>query len=192
MHISRKLCDEFSDVEIVRQALQHIDYFTCLYDRYEAQLLRYIKRLTAAAPEEAEDILQDAFIKIWRHLNSYDQRLKLSSWLYRIVHNEVVSSRRKNQSFGKNRRVELDDSLFRLNPEEDFPELEEIDQLTHEVLDGLPLKYRTVLILKYLEGMSYAEISDVLKKPEGTVATLINRAKKAFAAEAMKKHISFA
>ncbi len=53
--------------------------------------------------------------------------------------------------------------------------------LTHEVLELLPLKYKTVLILKFLEGMSYEEISGVLKIPEGTVATRINRAKKAFA-----------
>jgi len=191
MYISKAICDQFNDIEIVQQALQQIDYFSCLYERYEDRLLRYIKRMAVVNHEEAEDILQDAFIKIWRNLNSFDQHLKLSSWVYRIVHNEVVSFWRKKQSFGKNRKVEPDDDLFRIDPEESASDMEELDMLTHEVLEGLPLKYKTVLVLKFLEGMSYAEISDVLKKPEGTVATLINRAKKAFVAAAGEKHISF-
>ena len=58
--------------------------------------------------------------------------------------------------------------------------LEEQDRHIHEILDQLPLKYKEVLVLKFLESMSYEEISDILKIPEGTVATRINRAKKAF------------
>jgi RNA polymerase sigma-70 factor (ECF subfamily) len=65
------------------------------------------------------------------------------------------------------------------------------DMLTHKVLDLLPLKYKTVLVLKFMENMSYEEISDVLKIPEGTVATWINRAKKKFTEMASDKHISF-
>ncbi|MCB0634236.1 MAG: RNA polymerase sigma factor [Saprospiraceae bacterium] len=191
MYVSKAICDQFNDIQIVQQALQQIDYFSCLYERYEDRLLRYIKRMATVNHEEAEDILQDAFIKIWRNLNSFDQHLKLSSWIYRIVHNEVVSFWRKKESFGKNRKVEPDDDLFRIDPEESTPDLEELDMLTHEVLELLPLKYKTVLVLKFLEGMSYAEISDVLKKPEGTIATLINRAKKAFITAAGEKHISF-
>lgn len=193
MVVTKKICDQLSDEEIVKKSLADIDYFSCLYDRYELALLRYIRRIAAVNNEEANDILQEAFIKIWRNLNDFDQSLKLSSWIYRIVHNETVSYWRKKKSFGKDRQVKLNKDLFENIPG-DFGangDNEQKDMLTHKVLDLLPLKYKTVLVLKFMENMSYEEISDVLKIPEGTVATWINRAKKKFTEMASDKHISF-
>jgi RNA polymerase sigma-70 factor (ECF subfamily) len=176
------ICDELSDLDILRKSLVAVDYFSCLYDRYEKQLLRYVKRVAFATDEEAADILQEAFIKIWRNLNAFDQRLKLSSWLYRIVHNEAISFVRKKKSYGKDLRVSWDENLYAEIPDEPgaADELENRDKLTHRLLAQLPESYREVLVLKFLENMGYEEISDILKIPEGTVATRINRAKKAF------------
>ena len=192
MLITTEICNQLSDAEIVKKSLADIDYFSCLFERYEATLLRYVKRIALVSGEEAEDILQDAFIKIWRNLNDYDSSLKLSSWIYRIVHNETISFWRKKKSYGKDQQVELDEQVFENIPD-DFEEenKEEQDMLTHKVLELLPLKYKTVLVLKFIEGMSYEEISDVLKIPEGTVATHINRAKKSFVKIAAGRHISF-
>lgn len=97
------------------------------------------------------------------------------------------------RSYGKSNVVEIDNSNL-INLAEEQPD--EIDPeekyfLTHQVLDQLELKYREVLILKFLEKMSYDEISDVLKIPEGTVAIRINRAKKVFIKLADKQNISF-
>lgn len=193
MLISKEICKELSDDEIVRKAIAQVDYFSCLYDRYEHKLLRYIKRISAVSNEEAQDILQDSFIKIWRNLNAFDHHLKLSSWLYRIVHNETVSHWRRNTAYQKGQTVRISKKMaesisFELDPEESE---DAKFVLTHQVLDLLPLKYKEVLVLKFLEKMSYEEISDVLKIPEGTVATRINRAKKAFAKMAKKQKISF-
>ena len=146
-----------------------------------------------ATNEEANDILQDAFIKMWKNLNNYDDSLKLSSWVYRIVHNETISFCRKKKSFGKNKTSNPQDLFLNdLSYDDDLEiNMEMRFYLTHEVLETLPLKYREVLVLKFLETMSYDEISDVLKIPEGTVATRINRAKKMFKKIAKKKQISF-
>ncbi len=193
MIVTKKKCDQLSDEEIVKKSLDDIDYFSCLYDQYELALLRYIRRIAAVNNEEANDILQEAFIKIWRNLNDFDQSLKLSSWIYRIVHNETISYWRKKKSFGKDQQVKLNKDLFENIPS-DFEvneDNQQKDMLTHKVLDLLPLKYKTVLVLKFMENMSYEEISDVLKIPEGTVATWINRAKKKFTEMASDKHISF-
>jgi len=81
--------------------IEEIDYFACLYDRYEPKLLRYIKKISQADADEASDILQEAFIKMWKNLNNYDDSLKLSSWLYRIVHNETISFCRKKDPLEK-------------------------------------------------------------------------------------------
>ena len=193
MIVTKEICDQLSDKEIVKESLADIDYFSCLYDRYELKLLRYVKRITLIEDEHAKDILQEAFIKIWRNLNGFDQSLKLSSWIYRIVHNETISYWRQKKSYGRDKQIQLDDNLFEDIPV-DFETNEDKEQkkiLTNEVLELLPLKYKTVLVLKFMEGLSYQEISDVLKIPEGTVATRINRAKKNFIKIASNKQISF-
>ena len=104
MYISKEICGQLSDEEIIRKSLEQVDYFSCLYERYEPQLLRYVKRMGVITNEEAEDVLQEAFLKIWKNLNAFDLSLKLSSWLYRIVHNEAISYLRKKNAFGKNRK----------------------------------------------------------------------------------------
>jgi RNA polymerase sigma-70 factor (ECF subfamily) len=193
MSIKKVICDKLEDNEIVRRSLKDVEYFSCLYDRYESRLKRYIKKISFANEEEAEDILQDSFIKIWRNLNQFDESLKLSSWLYRIVHNETISYQRKKRSYGKNHIVPLEENLLN-----DFYSEIELDittddthKLTLGVINSMPLKYKECIILKYFEMMSYEEISDILKIPEGTVAVRINRAKKMFKKIAEKEHISF-
>lgn len=193
MFIKKRICDQLSDNQIVIQSLADIDYFLCLYDRYEPRLIRYIKYTSMVGDEQAMDILQDAFIKIWQNLNDFNQSMKLSSWIYRIVHNETISYWRHNKSYGKNRKVKFNNIPIG-NPLDDLEtneDKERKDFLTHEVLDLLPLKYKTVLVLKFMEGMRYQEISDILKIPEGTVAIRINRAKKRFVKIASDKNISF-
>ncbi len=195
MVIPKEKCDEWTDLEIIRKSLEEVDYFSCLFDRYEAKLLRYIQNLTRLPVSEAEDILQEAFIKIWKNLHGFDQSLKFSSWIYRIVHNQAVSHLRKKKSFGKNRQVRLEEAYSVSSDEPcvclQIDDVADQEALLKEVLGQLPLPYQEVLILKFLEGMSYTEISDVLKIPEGTVATRINRAKKAFTTVTAEKHFVF-
>ncbi|MEN8224481.1 MAG: sigma-70 family RNA polymerase sigma factor [Bacteroidota bacterium] len=186
-------CDELQDKEIIRRSLEDLEYFRCLYDRYEPRLFRYISKISRTNHEEAEDILQEAFIKIWRNLNEFDSSMKLSSWLYRIVHNETISYCRKKRSFGKDLTLEIDDDQMQdLHADLDVEsDAEHKYLITNEILNQLPLKYKECLILKYFEKMSYEEISDILKIPEGTVAVRINRAKKIFKKTAEKENISF-
>lgn len=180
-----EICKGLSDQDIVRLSLGDIEYFACLVLKYELRLLGYVKKISQSDQEEAEDILQEAFIKIWKNLNGYDPRLTLESWLFRIVHNETISFWRKKTSFGKDRTVAIDDDrLLEIFAEDQTSETNR--DLTFKVIENvLPIlkqEYREVLVLKFLEDKSYEEISDILKIPEGTVATRINRAKKSFRA----------
>jgi len=195
MSVSKKVCEGLTDEDLVRKSLQNIEYFACLFERYEKKLVRYILRISSFSPEEANDILQEAFIKIWVNLNKFDDNLKFSSWAYRIVHNTVVSEWKKSRSFGKDRNIKIDEEVFKNLPSEfDLVEKSyEKDKIAiiHKILNSLPERYKDVLVLRFLEGKNYNEISDILKKPLGTIATLIHRAKKAFRKEADKKDISF-
>lgn len=181
MIITMENCRDLNDNEIVARSLENLDYFSCLYQRYENELLRYIQRLSGVDRDEARDILQESFIKIWQNLNEFDSGLKFSSWLYRVVHNETVSQIRKKKSFGKDRKTNIE--LYRNILAEESgaqPENEEKFEKTLNILNDLPLKYKEILVLKFLEMKSYEEISDILRIPEGTVAIRINRAKKIF------------
>jgi len=187
MIITLESCKDLNDNEIVAKSRGNLDYFSCLYLRYEPELLRYIRRISRVDEEEARDILQESFIKIWRNLNEYDSGLKLSSWIYRIVHNEAVSFLRQQKSFGKNNKSDVK-KYEDLIPEETEIDPEDKVLLTQKILYHLPMKYREVLILKFFEKKSYEEISDILKIPGGTVAIRINRAKQKFRNLALRKN----
>ena len=176
-------CSGLADREIIRLSLDDMEYFACLVLKYETRLLGYIKKISQSDQDEAEDILQEAFIKIWKNLNGYDLRLTLESWIFRIVHNETISFWRKKTSYSKDNVVSVDDDRIKaLIAAEDIDpdDGDNMIKLIEDILPLLKLEYREVLILKYLEDKSYQEISDILKIPEGTVATRINRAKKSF------------
>ncbi len=187
-------CQKKSDEEIVKMSKKNKDCYVCLVERYEDKIIRYIRRISNVNQENAEDIAQDVFIKVFINLNEFNDELKFSSWIYRIAHNETINYWRRN----KKRRaqdISWDDNEELKNILRDSRNIEEdvyqkiTNQQLKNVLTRLDEKYREVLILNYLEGKSYQEIADILKKPIGTVGTLINRAKKFLAKELKKEGI---
>ncbi len=184
-------CTQLKDNELVLKSIQDSDYFSCLYYRYEKQLQRYIQRISSISQEETSDILQESFIKIWKNLNDYDSDIALSSWIYRIVHNQTISHWRKLHSFGKANKVNYEEHFDNVNTQEPTNNIEENEKNIQEIIHQLPLNYQSVLILRYFENKNYEEISDILKIPEGTVATRLSRAKKSFTILAKTKNISF-
>jgi len=184
---------EKTDEELVNLALVSKDYFLYLMRRYEGKLLAFILRISSFSHDDAEDILQEVFIKIYENLNDFDTNLKFSSWAYRITHNQVISHYRKAKARPQAVSLDLNDKIL-ANLSSDLDIRKEIDinyfrKNVKKVLANLDIKYREVLILKFLEEKSYKEISDILKKPMGTVATLINRAKKEFREELDRQKI---
>lgn len=175
--------DNLSDEELVKLTLENQENFLYLINRYQDKLARYIRRIAGLNNEDIEDILQDVFIKIYQNINSFDDDLKFSSWIYRITHNEVIDNYRRRQA--RPQEITYDSENILNNIISDLDISREVDRKylqdnLNKILDKLDLKYREVLILKFLEEKEYKEISDILKKPMGTVATLINRAKKQF------------
>jgi len=173
-----------TDEEIIKMVLDNPDLFLVLMRRYEAKLIRYIRRITNVSLEDAEDILQESFIKIYQNLNNFDARLKFSSWAYRITHNQVISNYRKLKARPQATFSDISEDIVN-NLQSDFDVILGLDheynkKFITKTLNKMDAKYREVLILKFWEDRSYEEISDILKKPAGTVATLINRAKKQF------------
>ena len=171
-----------SDQELVAATLQDRHAFILIVERYQAPLKRYIIRLGCADRYDAEDILQEVFLKCYVHLNDYDTSLKFSSWLYRIAHNETISLFRKKRVRPITVSTEEDLKIFdNIKEEKDFLDIlikESDAKNLHDALELVNEKYRTAIVLRFFEEKSYTEISDILQIPEGTVATYINRGKK--------------
>ena len=183
MKINQK-CEDKTDEELAKLATEDQTYFLCIINRYQEKLFYYIRRISNVSIEEAEDILQDVFIKVYKNLNDFDVDLKFSSWIYRITHNQVISNFRKIQARPQNAGVDLnDDSYLKLASNLDI-EYEVNNKLLkkniYQILNSMDKKYKDVLVLKFFEEKDYKEISDILKIPMGTVASLMNRAKKKF------------
>lgn len=182
--LNKENCEGKTDEELVILTLENQDFFACLVNRYTEKLRRYIMRITSVTREDSEDFLQEIFVKAYRHLNSFDQNLKFSSWIYRIAHNHVISHWRKLQNRPQVLKLEaVEDFLKFMSTDEDLAtdtERKFNAEEVRKVISEMDPKYKEVLVLKFLEGKDYKEISDILQKPLGTVATLINRAKKQF------------
>ena len=172
-----------TDEQIVEMAKSNKQCYMCLMQRYEDKIQRYVLRISGVSQETAEDIVQDIFLKVYINLNDFNSELKFSSWIYRIAHNETINYWRRNKK-RKSLKVSWDDNeaLKNIIKDEYNTEQEVYQKINNEVLlesiGELDDKYRTVIMLNYLEGKSYQEISEILKKPIGTVGTLLNRAKK--------------
>jgi len=185
-------CINKTDEQIVVLTLKNQDYYLCLMKRYEIKLLNYILKISNISREDAEDILQEVFVKAYQNLNDFDLNFKFSNWIYSIAHNTTISVFRKKNVRPQTVSWEdkdLDNILKSTLDVEDASLQKQTYKHILKIIDQLPLKFKDVLILKFVEGKDYREISDILHKPMGTIATLINRAKKSLKQELEKEDI---
>ena len=184
-----------TDEEMVLLTLKDKRIYQYLMERYEQKLTRYIIRLSGAKKEDVEDILQEVFIKTYQKLNDFDAHFKFSSWIYRICHNETINYLRKINTKPKiinpetNKKI-IDSLRADLNIQKDIDE-KYLAKTIEKIINGLDRKYQEVIVLKYMEDKDYKEISDILKKPSGTIAILLKRAKEKLKREILKNKSFF-
>jgi len=136
---------------------------------------------------EAEDIAQEAFIRAYVNIKSFNQDLKFSTWLFRIATNLCIDRiRKKKPDYYLDAEVSGTEGLTMYSqlpsntplPEKELESLELQETVQKEILK-LPEKYRSVIVLKYIEELSLNEISEILDMPLGTVKTRIHRGREA-------------
>jgi len=179
---------EKTDEELVQLSLKDANVYLHLMKRFEAKLTRYILRISNFSKEDTEDVLQEVFISVYQNLASYNSEYKFSSWIYRIAHNKTINYYKRKKSRPNTLDLEDQEILDVLLVDKDMAldvhtEMEK--DLVRQEIAKLDPKYKSVLILRYLEGREYSEISDILQMPVNTVGTLINRAK-----QILKKRLS--
>lgn len=170
--------DNSSDEQIVAAVCEgDAASFALLIERYQNKLFYYVLKYVAET-DKAEDIVQESFIKIYTNLRSFDQTKKFSAWAYRITHNQLIDTVRKQKPTVSIEQNEWVNNIA--DPSVDIVEEIQGKQTKKEVQSAvalLPSKYKDVIILHYFEGYGYEEISDILAIPTSSVGTRIRRGK---------------
>ena len=161
------------------------DAFAVLMDLYQKQVYHLALR-TVGNPEDAADMTQEAFLRAYRAIGSFRGDSKLSVWLYRLTQNVCIDflrsrGRRPTVSLTVENEAdevqELDVADDRFDPEEQY-QRKALRDAVRRGLDALPEEYRAILVLREINGLSYAEIGEQLQLEEGTVKSRLFRARK--------------
>ena len=164
--------------------------FQELVERYQTRLLNFIYR-TIGDRERAEDLVQEVFIRVYRHLHRFDRSKKFSTWAYTIASNlakNELRNRSRNplvlfQAITKNwqdedRPLQFEDETTR---PDDLYRKRHLRELVERATARLPEHHREVFVLRELEGKSYEEIAEITSCNLGTVKSRLNRARTSFA-----------
>jgi RNA polymerase sigma-70 factor (ECF subfamily) len=183
---SRETAVVKDDIALVAEAKAgSYEAFEELVNRYENKIYRLGVNITGS-PEDAEDVLQEAFLKAFQHLAEFREDSRFYTWLVRIAVNEGLMKLRKRRG---DRSVPLEDEIgedgepipreladWKPNPEQIYAQAE-IENILRDAAQKLPATYRTVFLLRDVEDLSTAETASILNLTEGTVKARLFRAR---------------
>jgi len=179
-HGARQNAPEVTDVDLVRQILQGgEDAFALLVDRYQQKAF-WIAFHVVGRVEEARDVTQEAFVRVYRSLHRFDFARNFYTWFYRIVMNLAIDHMRKLQTA---KAANLEDFGQFLEGAEDATEptyRNETRDLVWQTLGRLDGKFKSVLVLRDIHGMSCREIAPILKVTHATVRWRLHRGRQIF------------
>jgi RNA polymerase sigma-70 factor (ECF subfamily) len=181
-------CDDTALIEAFAEGESRA--FEVLVSRYQARLLNFICR-TIGDRERGEDLVQEVFIRVHRHLHRFDRTKKFSTWIYTIASNlakNELRNRARNplvlfQSLRQNwedddRPLQFEDRHSR---PDDMYRRRYLREMVEQAITRLPEHHRQVFVLRELEGKPYEEIAEITGCNLGTVKSRLNRARAAFA-----------
>ncbi len=177
------------DADVVRLAQEGRELaFRELVRRYERPVFSLVYRMVRDR-ETAEDLAQDAFIKVLNHIDRYSPEFKFSSWVFKIANNVAIDHLRRRRldtvsmdgSPHASSAAEVEASAFDVSSEQesalDEMEARELGDAIESAIGQLRPEYRACIMLRHVEGRSYEEIASTLDLPLGTVKTYIHRAR---------------
>lgn len=167
--------------------------FEDIVRRYERPVFSLILR-KVRDPGVAEDLAQETFIKAYRALSTFDCSRRLASWLFKIANNTAIDHLRRKRvpTEALDRGPDEASWIDRLEDEDELAadrrvEGKQLGSALHRALEELRSDYREVLVLRFIEGLSYQDVADVTDQPLGTVKTKIHRARRELAASLTKR-----
>jgi RNA polymerase sigma-70 factor, ECF subfamily len=165
--------------------------FTEIVTRYQTRLINFVYR-TISDREKAEDLVQDVFLRVYRHLHNFDRTKKFSTWIYTIAANLAKNELRNRSRYrlvlldgmktiwrGAELPFEVEDTSSR--PDDLFRK-RHLSLLVEEATEQLSANHRAVFVLRDVEGKSYEEIAEITGTKVGTVKSRLSRARQSLAA----------
>jgi RNA polymerase sigma factor (sigma-70 family) len=177
--------DRHQDLKTIRRCKRGEEAaFAEILDRYRGAIYNLCYRMTRNA-EDARDLGQEVFIKVFSLLDRFDEHYAFSSWLFRIATNHCIDHLRRNRLrfMSLDGAVGPDGEEFELQLPDTGPEPDTVLQRKEamarleEVIDDLPPHYKAITLLRHHQQLSYEEIAEVLQLPLGTVKARIHRAR---------------
>jgi RNA polymerase sigma-70 factor, ECF subfamily len=180
-----------TDSELVERYLAGEERrFRELVERYEDRMVNFIQR-SIGDRDRAQDLAQEVFIRVYRHLKRFDREKKFSTWIYTIASN-LAKNELRNRSRNPivlfqtltsswdddHRPLQFEDSSMR---PDDLYRKRRLQELVESAADQLPVHHREVFVLREIEGKSYEEIAEITGTQLGTVKSRLNRARSRFA-----------
>lgn len=167
-----------SDEQLIHEILSgDTSAFKTLMEKYQLQVFRTVMGFVHVK-EDAEDITQDIFVKVYQSLTSFKGESEFSTWLYRVTVNMSINFITRNR---KNRLLQSLEDVFTKPSSEKTPleqlEESERDQRIRKAIDSLPEKQRTAFILSKYEELPQKTIASVMNTSEGAIEQLLQRAK---------------
>jgi RNA polymerase sigma-70 factor (ECF subfamily) len=178
---------ERDDAELVRRILDgEGEHFEALVARYQTRLFRFISRFTKDA-EDARDVTQEVFLKIYGALDSFDPRYRFSTWLFRIAGNAAIDHlrRRRGRIISLDLPPDEEGESRAIDPRDHGPDPFEdlarrrLRQAIDEAIEKLPDDYRELISLRHYGELPYEEIAELKRMPLGTVKNKLFRARQA-------------
>jgi RNA polymerase sigma-70 factor (ECF subfamily) len=163
------------DLDLMRrvQEGEMVSYNT-LVNRYKDRLFNVLYRMLSSE-DEANDLLQETFLRVWQHKMSYDFRFAFSTWIYTIALNLARNELRRRK---KIKFLDIFDFADKLAAKEEKKDTStNLKTLLESEMKRLPEKYKTAFLLRDVDNLSYEEIAQVLGVPLGTVKSRVNRAR---------------
>jgi RNA polymerase sigma-70 factor (ECF subfamily) len=172
--------NKFSDQEILDSVIRgnQADY-SIIIDRYKNKAFSLLKRMLKNE-QDAEETLQDCFLKAYNSLSSFKGEAKFSTWFYRIVYNTALTKLSSKKRKTENEMSSVDDH-FDLKSDYDFrsSEKKDLSVFVNDLVNQLPERFATVINLYYLNEMSCEEISKILEISVSNVKVVLHRSRNA-------------
>ncbi len=148
--------------------------FNQIVDKYKNRLMNVIVRMVQET-EQAEDIVQETFLRVYQHRDSFDFRHCFSTWLYTIALNLARNELRKRKRFKFFDIFDLQGKEAEIAVEMELPS--NLPQAIEKALETLPEKYKTAFVLRDIQELPYEEVAQIMNIPLGTVKSRVNRAR---------------
>lgn len=176
------------EIRLIKKAQSgDVSAFEKIVSEYQNVVYSVVYRY-AENSEDAEDMSQEVFIKMFKNINSFQFKSKLSTWIYRVATNTCIDLVKK---FKQDNTYSLDEGIESVDGEKNYIEISDVSMapenvygryetrdVINQAIKNLNEEYRTVIILRDIEGLSYDEISEVLSCSVGTVKSRISRGRR--------------